>query len=826
MITGNTLKRSFLEGGGEMGALTRAYDWASTSVGPVDQWPETLKATVGIILRSNFPMFLWWGDNMIQFYNDAYRPSLGNEGKHPTALGQDAVDCWPEIWDIIYPLIMKVKTNNESVYFEDMLVPIYRNGQIEDVYWTFSYSAVIGETGNIDGVLVVCNETTETVNSRTLIEKAQKRIQQSESNLRSIILQAPVAMCILKGSDHIVEIANDRILRLWGKPKEKMIGYPVFNELTEARYEGFEALLDKVLETGETYSAYGAPVTLYNEGQPQLVYIHFVYEPFRGEDGSITGVMVVAIDVTLEITAWKKLEESENKARNLIENAPFPMGLYEGREMRLSILNQSIIDAWGKGSDLIGKTFYEVLPEMKNQGVFDILDSVFTTGVPYHARNQRVDIEVDRALRQYYFNYSYIPLRDSTGKIYGVLNTAADVTDLELARQRVERSEGNFRNLVQTAPVAMCILMGPEHVVTVASDEMIRLWGKPEEQVMNKPIFMGLPDARGQGLEEIIKKVYETGELFVANEQPVDLYRDDKVETIYQNFVYEPYRDPNGNILGVTAVTIDVTAQVLARQKIEEIVKERTESLRKTNADLSQFAYITSHDLQEPARKIATFTEMLRKSLGDRVDPRSGTYLDKIEKSSTRMLSLIRDVLAFSTISNGKQDFEPVNLNEIFASVKNDHELLIEEKQAIFDYPELPVIEAIPIQMSQLFNNLLSNSLKFIPRDKNPFIRVTWKKLNEAEVLAEGLAAGSGHVQIEFSDNGIGFSIEHAEQIFNIFQRLHGRTEYEGTGIGLAICKKIAENHHGKIEAISAKGQGATFRIILPSKQTGSPGNM
>ena len=321
------------------------------------------------------------------------------------------------------------------------------------------------------------------------------------------------------------------------------------------------------------------------------------------------------------------------------------------------------------------------------------------------------------------------------------------------------------------------------------------------------------------GLEEIIKNVYETGELYLANEQPVNLYRDDKVETVYQNFVYEPYRDPNGKILGVTAVTIDVTSQVLARLKIEEIVKERTESLRKTNADLSQFAYITSHDLQEPARKIATFTEMLRKSLGDRVDPRSGTYLDKIEKSSTRMLSLIRDVLAFSTISNGKRNFQPVDLNEIFASVKNDHELLIEEKQAIFDYPEMPVIEAIPIQMSQMFNNLLSNSLKFIPKDKHPFIRVTWKKLNAAELLAEGLAGGNEYVQIDFSDNGIGFSIEHAEQIFNIFQRLHGRSDYEGTGIGLAICQKIAENHHGKIEANSAKGQGATFRILLPRLQ-------
>jgi len=112
-----------MEGGGEMGALTRSFDWSSTSVGPVDEWPQTLKASVGIILHSDFPMFLWWGDDMIQFYNDAYRPSFGLEGKHPKALGQKAIECWPEIWDIIFPLIKQVKTANKSFFFEDQLVP-------------------------------------------------------------------------------------------------------------------------------------------------------------------------------------------------------------------------------------------------------------------------------------------------------------------------------------------------------------------------------------------------------------------------------------------------------------------------------------------------------------------------------------------------------------------------------------------------------------------------------------------------------------------------------------------------------------------------------
>jgi PAS domain S-box-containing protein len=815
-------KYHFLEGGGEMGALTRAFDWSNSIIGPVDTWPQALKTTVGIILHSDFPMFLWWGDEMIQFYNDAYRPSLGEDGKHPGALGQRAVECWPEIWDIIYPLIQKVRNENESFYLEDQLVPIFRNGKIEDVYWTFSYSAVIGEDGHIDGVLVICNETTKRINTLKEYEKSQQRLSLSEENLKNIIRQAPVAMCILKGPKHVVEIANDRMYTLWGKPKQTMLGKPIFDELVDARFEGFDRLLDNVYKTGETFAAYGAPVTLYRNAGTEVVYVHFVYEAFRDGEGEITGVMVVASDVTEEILTRNKLQESENKIRSLIESAPFPIGVYEGREMRITMVNQAIIDVWGRGQNLVGKTYAEVLPELASQEIYPQLDTVFLTGKPFHARNQRVDLVVDGKPRTFYFNYSFTPLFDANGAVYGVMNTAADVTDLNVAKLKVETSERNFRNMVKQAPVAMSIMMGPEHVVEVANDLILELWGKSEESVLHKPIFEGLPDARGQGLEQLLNNVYTTGETFVANELPIVLLRKGKYETVYQNFVYEPYRDSTGQVLGVLAITIDVTAQVLSRREIEEVVKERTESLRKTNAELSQFAYITSHDLQEPARKISTFIDMLAKAMGDNIDPRAKNYLHKIDTSATRMLTLIRDVLTFSQLSKSSYRFEKVDLNKILDEVKNDFELLIEQTGCAIESDTLPDIDAIPVQMSQLFSNLISNALKFIRPGVDTCLTIRSAILHDRETIPELPHATPAvkYCQISFQDNGIGFSQTHAEQIFNIFQRLHTRSEYQGTGIGLAMCKKIAENHGGHISATSSPGQGATFKVILPMTQS------
>jgi PAS domain S-box-containing protein len=695
----DTKKHQFLEGGGEMGALTRAYDWANTPLGPVEKWPQTLKAMVGVILHSEFPMFLWWGEEMIQFYNDAYRPSLGEDGKHPTALGQCAAECWPEIWDVIYPLINQVRTTNKSFFLEDQLIPIYRNGKLDEVYWTFSYSSVIGETGSIDGVLVVCHETTGKVRVLQELERTKKLLLARESNLLSVIRQAPVAMCILMGPQHIVETANDKMFELWGKPREEFTGKPVFDVLLDARYEGFEDLLKEVYRTGKTYSAYGAPVTLFRNGGTATSYVHFVYEAFREADGTILGVMVVASDVTEEVLVRKQLEESEHQVRAIIESAPFPIGLYVGREMRITMANQSIIDVWGKGPNQIGKTYYEALPELESQGIFPLLDRVFMTGEPFHARNQPVDLVVDGKLGTYYFNYSFTPLFDRNGNVYGVMNTAADVTDLNQAKLQI------------------------------------------------------------------------------------------------------------------------VKEQELARQKIEEVVAERTRDLQNSNAELSQFAYITSHDLQEPARKISTFIGMINKSLADKVDPRTKTYLEKIEVSAARMLALIRDVLSISQLSKANRQLENVSLARVVEEVSNEFELMIEQKQATIESDPLPELQAIPVQMSQLFGNLISNALKFGKPGVPVCVRINAETLTRAQLGYDpDLKEALFYHKISIADNGIGFSQANALQIFDIFQRLHSRSEYEGTGIGLAMCRKIVENHGGRIYAKGESGIGAVFTIILPGQ--------
>lgn len=540
-------------------------------------------------------------------------------------------------------------------------------------------------------------------------------------------------------------------------------------------------------------------------------------------DGSFAGYINSSLDISERKKSEDELVKSEQQVRSIVDSAPFPIGVYIGKEMRIEMANKSIMDTWGKGYDVVGKLYSDVLPELENQQIFAQLDQVYTTGIPFHAKNQRVDLSVKGSLQSFYFNYSFTPLFDSDEKVYGVMNTAADTTDLNLAKQKLQDSEKNLRNTILQAPVAMAILREPNFILEIANARMYEIWGKSEKELSGKPIFEGLPEAKDQGFEKTLENVYNTGESFSAWGVPVSLPRDNRLEQIYVNLLYEPYREANGTITGIIVAAIEVTEQILAKQKIEEVVSERTkeladanQNLQKSNAELAQFAYIASHDLQEPLRKITTFSQMLQERLENNTDELITKYIGKINNSTGRMNSLIRDILAYSELESKEPKYIQTDLNEIIKNTLVDFDLLIEQKQASVTKDTLPVINAIPLQMSQLFFNIIGNALKFARTDVKPVIRIQVMKISAEQARGLLLDPAREYCQLRISDNGIGIKKDYQDQIFNIFQRLHRKSEFEGTGIGLAMCKKIVLNHHGIMNAEGSSEAGAVFNIFLP----------
>ncbi len=259
---------------------------------------------------------------------------------------------------------------------------------------------------------------------------------------------------------------------------------------------------------------------------------------------------------------------------------------------------------------------------------------------------------------------------------------------------------------------------------------------------------------------------------------------------------------------------LQLKEEVSERMRAEEGLKRTLDELARSNSDLEQFAYAVSHDLQEPLRKITSFADLLVRRHRDSLTDDACGYLDRMTSAAGRMSELIKDVLALSRVSTKAQPFEPVDLNGIVRTVISDLESRTEETGGRIEVAKLPVIQADGTQMRQLMQNLIGNALKFHREGEPPLVRVTCRIENDT-------------CEVSVADNGIGFDEKHADQIFTIFRRLHRRGEYEGTGIGLAICRKIAERHHGAIEAKGTSGEGATFTVSLPvsqGREGGEPG--
>jgi two-component system CheB/CheR fusion protein len=250
-------------------------------------------------------------------------------------------------------------------------------------------------------------------------------------------------------------------------------------------------------------------------------------------------------------------------------------------------------------------------------------------------------------------------------------------------------------------------------------------------------------------------------------------------------------------------------------------LQEANVHLQQSNESLRQFASIASHDLQEPLRKIKTFTSVLRRRLANNISDEENDLINKINKAADRMSQLIKEVLTYSRLAQASKNYVLTDVDGILSSVLSDLDLLVAEKEAVIQYTEpFPVIDAIPLQMNQLFLNLLSNALKFHEAFSKPVIAISFRMLPAGEVKEfPSKRADLTYIEMKIEDNGIGFEPEFADQIFQLFERLNSVDEYEGTGLGLALCKKIVENHNGEIYGVSTEGAGASFYVILPVTQ-------
>lgn len=458
-------------------------------------------------------------------------------------------------------------------------------------------------------------------------------------------------------------------------------------------------------------------------------------------------------------------------------------------------------------------------------------------------------------------NASELRKKGSSEKL--ILLAMEDITErkhLQLketeVRRRIDANNLMIKDMLLTAPAAICTFVGPDHVYELVNEQYQQFFGK--RQLKGLSVLEALPELAGQGIDLVLDNVYTTGEIYTGTDIPISLATDENQapELRYFNFSYQPVRDENKKIYSILVFGYEVTALVLAKNikeeldqkymhELEEKVKLRTDELQIANQDLvvnneelgimikelESFTYVASHDLQEPLRKIQTFANRLLDKETDHLSETGKDYFARMQKAAMRMQQLITDLLAFSRVSTGERKFEKTNLNNIVADVKNDFKEVIEEKKATIEATGLGSVRTIKFQFRQVMQNLIGNALKFSYPGRAPHItikseNVLGAKLNkeQADLLSDqtGLSLNkldpeTIYCHITVSDNGIGFEPQYKSRIFELFQRLHGKEAYKGTGIGLSIVKKIVDNHKGFVTASSELDKGSTFHVYLPA---------
>ncbi len=926
----------FFRGGGAMGKLIRAKDWASTPLGNPKNWPKSLQTMVSVMLENPFGMYIAWGKEYTQIYNDGYRPILG-ETKHPQALGISSKETFSEIWHIISSMFDGVM-NGIPIGFPDFMLPLDRNGYIEKCYFDFAYSPIRLEDGKVGGVLVTVIETTNKkkaednlkesknqlqfaidatdlatweidpvtkcfsgdhrfnewhgvahqttfdlksnentvqiedwrlflkainnaleysnggeldyqysiVNPRTkqlkivrakgkvlfnvynVAEKftgtlqnvteevlANRHREENERNLRLMILQAPVAIGIFRGANYTVEIANTKALELWGRSIEDVLGRPILAAMPELEAQGIKELLDDVWTTGNRFDAPELPVKLLRNNELKTVYVNFSYEPLYDSDHIINGIMAIGFDVTEQVLSRLKVEEAEERLRlatEATETATWDLDFKE----RTLYHSQGLAKIFGHDpfSQLNQPQLRgQIHPEDIHEVVEKAFEEALQTGVyKYDARIIKPDNTISwiSTHGKLFYDAHQQPLK--------IIGTVRDITEEKKNQQAVLESEIKFRLLADSMP---------QHIWTADAKGQLNYFNQSvfdysgltaDELQIGGWLQILHPDDRERNLKKWTESLSSGNDFLIEHR-----FRMFSGEYRWQLSRAIPQKDGEGNITMWVGTSTDIQEQKMFANELEKQVSERTSEIRqqnialeKMNKELESFAYISSHDLQEPLRKIQTFASQILEKEAHNLSTGAQDKFSRIQHASNRMQTLIQDLLAYSRTNTDVRNFEMTSLTKLVDEVREELNEELNQNKAIISITENCTLRVIPFQFHQLLLNLISNSLKFAQKDIPPHIEIKGNVLENPEHGKNYNLKDKKYCHIRFSDNGIGFDKKYSKKIFEVFQRLHGKEIYKGTGIGLAIVKKIIENHQGYIFASGEVNKGAVFDIYIP----------
>src|SRR3982075_3394431 len=781
-----------------MGALMRAYDWSASPLGPPETWPQSLRTAVRILLNTNHPMFIWWGEGLIQFYNDAYRQTMGPE-RHPTALGQGGRECWAEIWDIIGPQIEQVMSGGGATWHENQLIPVTRHGRLEQVYWTYGYSP-IDEDDRVGGVLVVCQDVTKDYLAAAALREREvelARVQQIgrigglEVDLRTGFRNRRSPEYLLIHGlppDAGNETHEDGVRRI----------HPDDREATEKKFR--EAVAGTVRDYTVQYR-----IVRPSDGEVRGISVRSTIE--RDENGSAIRLVGAHSDVTEQVVAEQALRQSEAEFRTLAEAVPHHVWTAKP-DGSLNWFNPRVYEYVGSspgkldGADWSRIVHPDDLPNARAAWIRAI-GSGDAYEVEFRLRR------ADGAFR--WFLGRAVPARDEQGEIIRWIGTNTDVHDQKLIAgelaelnttlaQRVEEKTRE-RDRIWNVSQDLLLVADRNGVWRTVNPAWTKTLGWSEAELLNRTSeWLEHPDDGGRTRTEVNNLVQ--GHLTVRFER---LFRAKDGSYRWLSWTGVPDQDH------IYAVARDVTAEKAAAERL----KATEEALRQSQKmeAVGQLTGGIAHDFNNLLTGIVGSLDLLQTRLDQGRTDNVARYISAAMTSANRAAALTHRLLAFAR----RQPLIPksVNANQLVASLED---LL---RRTIGEIIDLEIVASDDLwstlcdsnQLESALLNLAINARDAMPDGGRLSIVTGNARLDGATADTPALAPGD-YICIDVADTGTGMSAEVAARAFDPF--FTTKPIGQGTGLGLSMIYGFARQSNGHASIDSRIGQGTSVKLYLP----------
>jgi len=769
---------SLIRGDSQMAERARAHNWSLTPLGPIETWSESLLCSVNLMLACAFPSLIFWGKELVQFYNDAFIPLLAE--RHPSGLGQPANECWSDAWQIVGPNLSRVMQDGETVFYEDTVVPIIRDGRLQDIRWTYNYSPIFGSNGDVLGVLVICQDITRQVN-------ASQELRESEARA-SRVLQSIGDAVIVTDADIRVLRMNPVAEQLTGWTADEAKGKPlshVFHIVNETTRQPVESPADKVKLTGSIVGLANHTVLIAKDGRNTA--IDDSGAPILDDNGDLSGIVLVFRDIEEKRTAERERDRITDRLSQVLD-ATTDAIVGVDRNWVMTYLNPKATELYAAQQQVLGRSIWEAFP-----------DAVYE-GSPYVEHyNRAMNEKISSGFDAYYPEPLNLWLHiDVYPTPEGIVTFSRDVTEERTARQELkekseqaERQRAEIESVYRTAPIGLALFDTTDFRYLRLNDRQAEFFALKPEQIVGRTLTEMAPIG---GLKELFEQVLQ-GEPVVNFPLEGELLNRPG-EHRYWTVSYYPVLAADGTVQAITAASLEIT-----QQKKAELALIQSEKL----AVVGRLAASIAHEINNPLESVTNLLYLAEQS-ADLAETK--TYVQTAERELRRVSVIANQTLRFHKQSSSPQEISGAQLISSVVSMFQSRIVnagIDVEERVHADRP----VRCFEGEIRQVLSNLVSNAIDAMhPRSGG--------RLLLRSRVGRDWATNRPGLVITVADTGSGIPASTRARIFQPFYTTKG---INGTGLGLWVSSEIIDRHHGTLHLRSSEKQGhsgTVFTMFLP----------